>query len=154
MLAFIVKYWAEFLLGVVAAGATAVAKYFYNLYKKEKENVKQEEFEEWKEDIVTEMTGLIENKHKQSDEVDGRIINQLAEITNVIETLRDGMLSIQGKQFKQECRELLQPDCEITIDEWTRLNKEHDVYNSLNGNHEGDLLFNDVEIKYHSQLQK
>lgn len=43
MLAFLAKYWLEFLLGLIATGATALAKYFYNLYKKEKNIEKQKE---------------------------------------------------------------------------------------------------------------
>jgi len=47
---------------------------------------------------------------------------------------------------------LLKTEHEITVDEWMYLNEEHDIYNSLKGNHEGDLLFQDVNIKYHNQL--
>ena len=38
MIEFIIKYWVEFLFGIIATGAAAIAKRFYSLYKNEKKN--------------------------------------------------------------------------------------------------------------------
>jgi len=39
----IIKYWVEWVLGLVTLGLGAATKYFYNLYKKEKNHQKTEE---------------------------------------------------------------------------------------------------------------
>jgi len=57
MLAFLAKYWFEFVLGIIATGATAVAKYFYNLYKKEK----VAKMKKQKEEILVETKRLLED---------------------------------------------------------------------------------------------
>lgn len=59
---------------------------------------------------------------------------------------------MQKRQFIQECREFLQPDRDITIEEFERLQEEHKVYNSLGGNHDGDDLFNMVKEKVTNDL--
>ena len=43
MIEFIIKYWVEFLFGIIATGAVALAKRFYSLYKNEKKNQEQAE---------------------------------------------------------------------------------------------------------------
>ena len=60
------------------------------------------------------------------------------------------MLSVQGKQFKDECHLLLNDSHHITLDEYQNISNEHKVYNSLGGNHEGDELFRLVGVKYHA----
>jgi hypothetical protein len=69
-----------------------------------------------------------------------------------METLKDGILSIQGRNFKTDCRLLLQKDHVITQEEWESISVAHDIYNSLGGNHDGDRLYEDVETKYHNNL--
>jgi len=75
LLAFLTEYWLEFLLGIIATGATAFAKYFYNLYKKEKSNEKEEEYQKQKDVIMDEVQELINKKHKKLDNTDKQIIN-------------------------------------------------------------------------------
>jgi len=65
-----------------------------------------------------------------------------------IDVIKDGMLSIEGRAFRNECRKLLEEDHTVTFDEYTALLAEHTTYNNLGGNHEGDRLFSLVEIKY------
>ena len=56
--------------------------------------------------------------------------------------LRAGLLSIQGKSFKEKCHELLNNEHKITIEELENITKDHEAYKGLGGNHEGDTLFN------------
>ena len=51
------------------------------------------------------------------------------------------MLSLQGRTFKNNCRRLLDLDHEITLEEYEEISKDHEAYNSLGGNHNGDELF-------------
>lgn len=69
-----------------------------------------------------------------------------------IEVIKDGMLSIQGKTFKQDCRKLLAEDHKISLEEYENLTIDHDVYNKLGGNHEGDSLYDLVTTKYAKEL--
>ena len=49
------------------------------------------------------------------------------------------MLSIEGRAFRTECRKLLEPDHVISLKEYEAIVSEHETYNRLGGNHEGDL---------------
>ena len=54
MLDFIAKYWLEFLFGMITLGLTGLTKYFYNLYKKEKQRLEDEAHEK----IIKELNVL------------------------------------------------------------------------------------------------
>ena len=81
-------------------------------------------------------------KSKKDDE-------QLVELIKVI---KDGLLSVQGDMFKNKCETLLQEDYKISIEEYEQLTLDHDAYNNLGGNHEGDQLFELVEEKVKKQI--
>ncbi len=76
----------------------------------------------------------------------------MSNLKEKIDTLQDGILSIQGRDFKADCRSLLQPDHEITLDEYEQIIEEHEVYNNLGGNHKGDELFDLVTHKFDAGL--
>lgn len=69
-----------------------------------------------------------------------------------IDVIKSGMLSLEGKTFKEECRRLLDIHHVITLSEYELIQTEHDVYNKLGGNHEGDGLFSMVVAKYQNAL--
>lgn len=69
-----------------------------------------------------------------------------------INALKEGMLSVQGKEFKATCEEYLEPTHKLTVAEYEQLIKDHDAYNGLGGNHEGDRLFALVERKAENTL--
>lgn len=70
-----------------------------------------------------------------------------------IDVIKNGMLSLEGRSFKDDCRKLLQEEHRITLAEFEAISAEHDVYNSLGGNHEGDGLFSMVVAKYQNTLK-
>ena len=65
-----------------------------------------------------------------------------------IDSIKSGVLSIEGRAFKEDCRRLLDPAHIITLEEFEATQAEHIIYNKLGGNHEGDGLFQMVEKKY------
>ena len=65
-----------------------------------------------------------------------------------IDVIKNGMLSVQGNAFKNECRRLLEQEAPITLEQYEAIVEEHHVYNSLGGNHTGDALFKSIEAKY------
>ena len=66
--------------------------------------------------------------------------------------MRSGLLSIQGRDFKRHCRELLDDEHEITLDEWEQIDADHEAYNGLGGNHKGDQLYELVKKKVENNL--
>lgn len=159
MLDFIAKYWLEFLFGIITLGLTGLTKYFYNLYKKEKQRLEDEAHEK----IIKELKSKISDEHKTtadllqterdlSKQETDSLKQEIYNVNDKIDVVRDGVLSIQGKQFKNDCRKLLNPDHEITLDEFEEIESDHETYNKMNGNHTGDKLFQMVEQKFRNSL--
>ena len=155
----IVKYWLQFFLGLLASGLTVAVGYFYKLYKKEKQSKK----DETEERFISEVKELINDNNKSilklvrdeevaSAKADAQMEDQMTKIQSDLAILTEGMLSIQGKQFKDECRMLLKEEHVITLQEFENITNEHRIYNILNGNHEGDSLYSLVKVKYEAGL--
>ena len=53
-----------------------------------------------------------------------------------------------GSNFKRRCEAFLQPEHEISLQEFNELQEDHEAYNALGGNHIGDQLFDLVCEKY------
>ena len=159
LLDFIVKYWMQFGFSLIIAGLTALNKYFYNLYKKEKLHQKTEEqknfYQELKNAITAERAvtqDCLDVNRQKSIECDQILDQKVSNLKEKIDTLQDGILSIQGRDFKSDCRSLLHPDHEITLDEYEQIIEDHEVYNNLGGNHKGDELFDLVAHKFDAGL--
>ena len=172
LLDFFVKYWTEFLFGIVAAGILAGGRYMWTLFKNRLRDSLEEQ--------ITSITDVIAKRMSETDEkleakntsltqqigalqADMKIMQQEIQTNkndeNLIEkkidtledslnTLKDGILSLQRKEFKEECRRLLNQEEAITYEQYTILQREHTVYNSLGGNHEGDQLFKLASMRY------
>lgn len=172
LLDFIIKYWTEFLFGIVAAGILAGGRYIWTLFKNRLKDGLEEQ--------ITSITDVITKRMSETDkkleakntsltqqigelQADMKIMQQEIQINkndeNLIEkkidtlednlnTLKGGILSLQRKEFKEECRRLLNQEEAITYEQYTMLQREHTIYNSLGGNHEGDQLFKLVSIRY------
>ena len=161
MLEFIIKYWVEFALGIIATGLGLVCKRIYTLYLKDKEREKAEE----KQNLTKEIEGMLKScsldlmgKFKADEDAlrqeDEKINQKIEHINENVDILKGGVLSLQGRGFQQACRDLLEDDHVITLSEYEEIVDEHKVYNSLGGNHRGDALFAAVEEKYKNQLKK
>ena len=172
LLDFIIKYWTEFLFGILAAGILAGGRYIWMLFKNRLKDSLEEQ--------ITSITDIITKRMSETDEkleakntsltqqigelqADMKIMQQEIQINkndeNLIEkkidtlednlnTLKGGILSLQRREFKEECRKLLNQKEAITYEQYTMLQNEHTVYNSLGGNHEGDQLFKLVSMRY------
>lgn len=172
LLDFIIKYWTEFLFGIVAAGILAGGRYIWTLFKNRLKDSLEEQ--------ITSITDVITKRMSETDkkleakntsltqqigelQADMKIMQQEIQINkndeNLIEkkidtlkdnlnTLKGGILSLQRKEFKEECRKLLNQKEAITYEQYTMLQNEHTIYNSLGGNHEGDQLFKLVSMRY------
>lgn len=126
MLEFILKYWIEVLFGAVIAFGGYMVKRTLKSYRQERLEEKNAFLESIKKEISAEFE---------------RSNNRETELAGEIKTLKAGLLSIQGRAFKNNCKRLLDPDHEISLEEYEEITKDHDAYNSLGGNHNGDELF-------------
>lgn len=91
------------------------------------------------------LLNIVEKKNEELLKADQQIHDE-------IDNLRDGILSIQGRDFKEVCHELLQENHIITAIEYEQILADHIAYNKLGGNHEGDALFSMVEAKYKNTI--
>ena len=110
MFDFIMKYWVEFAFGLLVAGGGWFIKRYFSL-----ENMRrQKEQDEFYNKIKSE----IDKEHKSSKEDDVALRNDMNALTTVLNSLKRGLLSVQGRQFKADCKKLLDPNHVITIEEF------------------------------------
>lgn len=129
---FILKYWIEFLFGGVITIGTFMFKRANKSYALEREKEKKEFLDSIRKEIQAEF------ERSNTKEI---------ELQNEIKILKNGLLSIQGRAFKTNCKRLLEEDHEVTLEEYEEITKDHDAYNSLGGNHNGDQLYKLVRTK-------
>ncbi len=159
MLDFIARYWLEVVLGLIASGLGFACKKIYALYideknRKEAQNKAQivEDVKVMMKECSMDLINKIEPREQELKEEDKRLHEQIDKLENGFDVLKEGILSLQGRNFRRDCRELLKEDHIITSVEYESIVHEHKVYNSLGGNHRGDALFQAVETKYKNSL--
>ena len=134
MLDFIIKYWLEVLFGLIVAGLAFFARYYYKL---------------WKESQAAQ-------KEKMQEEIQKKIQDEyqkkLDDMQTIIDRLSIVVLTVQGKQFKNDCREILNSGTNINYETFDNLHTEYEIYTSLGGNGLGEKLFELVEGRYSAQL--
>ena len=130
LLDFIIKYWIEFGFGLIIAGGG----YFFKKYMKMREEEQNSERAKFYENLKKDMFSRYDVIEKESRDGDQELQKQL-------DALRKGILSMQKKEFIAECQALLDEDHEITLEEYQQCIEDHDAYNGLKGNHNGDSLF-------------
>lgn len=154
MLEFVTKYWLQVIFGLAAACFTFIIRQYYLM----KDQIRKTELENMKnhmcEGMKASMEAKIAKEHEASRAEDEKIYKELEDVRTDIRALTAGMLSVQGREFKRDCRALLKPEHIITVEEYESIVIEHGVYNSLGGNHRGDSLFKSVEEKWTQQLHK
>ena len=159
LIEFLVKYWLEVVFGLVCAGVSFVARHYYKLVKDKKKTEQQKvldsidkKFEKQTEAMASQMGSCYANMNQLLAQRDEKLLKADEEIHAEINILRDGVLSLQGREFKADCRYLLSEGHRITLNEYENIVEEHRVYNALKGNHEGDALFKMVQAKYQQTL--
>ena len=97
-------------------------------------------------DCYANLLNVVKESEAKSQEEDKKIYEKIDHLTS-------GVLSIEGRAFKDDCRRLLEPGHVITLAEFEAIQAEHIVYNNLGGNHEGDGLYSMVVAKYQQALK-
>ena len=176
-----IKYWIEFLLGLVVAGGGFFIKRYTKLEREERQRSQDAHYQALTDKIQEENKNMIDSLVKEHDEINRRadercneitskvkeamvagreeskqddavLQGQITQIANELDALLAGMLSMQGKEFREECKKLLDEDHEITLDEWEEIDADHEAYNGLGGNHRGDYFFELVKKKAEHHL--
>ncbi len=148
-----VKYWLQWIFGVIAIGITLWAKHIIKLEKDSVNKAKAERMKEMRAEIVDALTEKINKVEEKSDYNDKVIREDLEVLSNDIGNLTVGLLSLQGKQFRDECISLLDPDHTINVDEYEQFEEDYSAYKSLGGNHTGDALRKRVIEKFNNQIK-
>lgn len=172
----VLKYWVELILGLIVAGGGFVIKRYLRLEKEERQREQREYFDKMLDKIQNENQQVLKHLEKEHDTMnqnseerydeintkvdkaleagreeskadDAVLEKEIVAVEKNIAALTAGVLSMQGKEFRNNCRKLLAEDHIITLDEWEELDKDHMAYNGLGGNHKGDHLFSLVKKK-------
>lgn len=152
MLEFIAKYWVEWLCGLVAGGVVFLAKHYVKLQKKSFETDWRRHEEEAKKEVLHQMQDELRQEVIRSENEDKKIEAEIEVLSVSLENLNTGVLSIQGKQFRDTCLMLLEPTHVITVQEYEQFEEDYVAYKALGGNHRGDALHDRVVDKFSKQL--
>ena len=165
---FILKYWIEILFGIVVTVGGFLLKHHFKLFKESLDH----KMEERDDKLLEKMTKVLTANNKAiqdsidklrsdtKDDIDGvyaELIDLKDDIKDVrkdVESIRRGVLDVQGPQFKAKCKEVLQDSHQITVDEWLALKKEYEIYTGMGGNSDGSELYNLVHEKYSKHLEQ
>lgn len=140
---FIIKYWIEFLFGIIVAMLSTAFAYYKKQYKKLKE-VKEEEEKQKLIELVKQQIKSDEHKKIIESTVNERIIKvlestneenktvklQLAEIQRSLNIMRDSYTLFFYNQIAQAAINLLQKDF-IYVDELQNFQKMYDAYEKI-----------------------
>ena len=136
LLEFVIKYWVEFVFGLIVTGGGYFIRRYLKMREDEQNRERTKFYDNFKKDIFIKY-----------DEIKKESENGDLELQKQLDLLRKGILSLQKKEFFKECQALLEEDHELTLDEYQQCIEDHDAYNGLKGNHRGDSLFALVEEK-------
>lgn len=145
---FIVKYWLEFLFGIIIAIGGFFGKKIMATFKEVHKSRQKAAYEEFQHKIHAEFIESTEDVRQMAQE--NKI--EIKEIKQMMIALTQGVLSMHGREFKNQCWNLLEEDHEITLEEYEDISADHEAYNALGGNHEGDRLFDLVQKKFEKSL--
>ncbi len=160
VLEWIAKYWVNWVC-LLASGAIAwFAKHYIKLQKAAIEQKKKDLEQKWEDkeknmcgQIITKLEEEITAVEYSSKEEDEKIHKELNDVHEDLAHVSSGVLSIQGKQFRDYCEHLLQTGHYITVDEYEEFETEYSTYKRLGGNHRGDALHDRVVDKVKVQME-
>lgn len=152
MIDFIAKYWIQTLFGIVVGVLTYFIKHYYKLWKESQENQKNKFWDEIKIELKADNKALLQERESLLNSEDEKIKAAVSKVTESNESLLNAVLNVQRKQFKMDCKILLEKVEDITFEEFEDLQEEYEIYKSLGGNGPGHNLFELVKIKYSAQV--
>lgn len=179
-IAFFAKYWLTFIFGLVSAGLAAALTKMKKRYQTGKKVEQDQELEPFKKQILAdvqelkeEVLGIVQEKEEEFEQEELNINNEMKqlhkeivdshkEIYHILEISREvsqgyrdlyqeGLLYNMRKEYFKDCKKLLDPEYVISFEDFSQISADHDLYNRLGGNHQGDIYFKAIQDKYHDQ---
>ena len=146
MTEFILKYWVEVMFGLVVSGLSFACRRYWKLWRAEQQHQKTEEQEAFYNGILEKIDERFEKVEQKINEVRKDV--QASDAEQKI--LKEGLLSVQGNNFKRQCKALLEPPHQISETEWLQHQIDFEAYERLGGNDDGHDLHNAVAHKYYN----
>lgn len=150
---FFTNYWIEWLFGAIAAGVTFFARHYVKLQKQVLQDALAEKEESIKKATIESLRERMDTFETSSVKEDERLNQEIKLLTERLDDLQAGILSIQSKQFIDFCEQLLQQDHQISLSEYEQFESDYMAYKALKGNHRGDALHQRVVDKFTAQIQ-
>lgn len=104
------------------------------------------------DEFYNKIKNEINREHENSQQDDEALHTEMNTLSVVLNSLKKGLLSVQGRQFKADCKKLLATEHIITIEEYQQITEDHQAYHALGGNHNGDALFELVKKKAEKEV--
>ena len=152
MLTFIAQYWLQVLFGIIVTAGGFAIKRWVKVEKDRMIDIQKIKSEELRKEVKDEIITDVDSKMLELKEVNDKQNVQIENLKQQTIALTSGVLSLQGKQYRDFCRTLLAQEHEITIDEYEQEEEDYAAYKGLGGNHKGDTLHASVVKKYEAQL--
>lgn len=137
MLDFVVKYWVEFALGLVAAGLGAFCKHLMKERKQYQELMKQEELKKQDEHIEEKISPIVDD------------IEQIRTYLRNLETADakkfDIIISSYRFRLCQLCKLYMEKQY-MTSAEYEQLNEFYKMYTELGGNGQAKEWYDKVKV--------
>ena len=152
MIEFVIKYWVQVLFGLMTGVCSYFIKHYRSLWKESQEHQKNKFWDDVKVELKADNKALLQEKEALLNSEDARLKQAITEVTESNASLLKAVLDVQRKQFKTDCRYLLEKKEEITFEEFEDLQEEYQIYKSLGGNGPGHNLFELVKDKYSFQM--
>ena len=149
---FIIKYWLEVLFGIVVTVLGYFVRKFYKLWKNEKEAQANNILSQLKEELKTYNQAMLEQKEALLTAEDIKLQEAIKAVEESNTKLLNAVLEVQKKQFRMDCKQMLEANGYITFEQFENLCTEHSIYSSIGGNGMGDVLFELVSNKYSTQM--
>ena len=145
------NYWLEWLFGVIALGIGLGVKHYAKIQKRVWNIEFDEKIEKCIHEEIEELEGEILEVKEKSYANDREMKVELETVSTGVDNLTTGILSVQGKQFRDFCIYLLDSNHKITVQEYEQFEEDYIVYKNLGGNHRGDSLHDRVVKKFDEQ---
>ena len=154
---FILKYWVEVVFGLIVSGLSFACRRYWKLWRTEQQYQKTEEQKAFYDGILEKIDERFEKMNERFEEMNNRITALDNKVEKNVQTsdaqqeiLKEGLLSIQGNNFKRQCKALLEPTHKISETEWLQHQIDFEAYERLGGNDDGHDLHNAVAHKYYN----
>lgn len=147
---FILKYWVEVVFGLIVSGLSFACRRFWKLWRTEQQYQKTEEQKAFYNDILEKIDERFEETNNRITALDNKVEKNVQTSNAQQEILKEGLLSVQGNNFKRQCKALLEPTHKISETEWLQHQIDFEAYERLGGNDDGHDLHNAVAHKYYN----